>query len=332
MEIRKVQITGGSSFVITLPKDWANSMNIKKNDPLAIIPKPDGSLIITPQTSYEKTQRIKELDIDDVDNDALLFRLLIGAYIVGHSVIVVRSKKRIPPFVRECVRRFTQTSIGVEIIEETIGSITLKDLLDPSEMPFKKTIERMRILVSNMHNDALSALVNKDRMLAEDVIFRDKDVDRLQWLISRQFNMALRDVMLAKKMGVSTPEATSYFMISRIMERMADHAVRIAKNAIIILDNDINGEIISSIVLAGKKSNEIFNMSAESWSKKDIKIASRNVDIIRELVPLCKDINRKAFDQESEVALTIGYIADSIRRTGEYATDISEMVINSLME
>lgn len=33
MEIRRVQITGGSSYVITLPKEWATSQNIKKNDP-----------------------------------------------------------------------------------------------------------------------------------------------------------------------------------------------------------------------------------------------------------------------------------------------------------
>jgi phosphate uptake regulator len=34
MEIRRVQITGGSSYVITLPKEWIRTMNIKKNDQL----------------------------------------------------------------------------------------------------------------------------------------------------------------------------------------------------------------------------------------------------------------------------------------------------------
>ncbi len=42
MEIRKVQITGGSSYVVTLPKDWAESLKIKKNDPLGLIVQPDG--------------------------------------------------------------------------------------------------------------------------------------------------------------------------------------------------------------------------------------------------------------------------------------------------
>jgi hypothetical protein len=174
--------------------------------------------------------------------------------------------------------------------------------------------------------------MNKDRGLAEDVIFRDKDVDRLQWLISRQYNMALKDVMLAKKMEVSTSEATFYFLISRIMERMADHAVRVAKNVLVLIENEINGDIVQAISKASEKSIGIFNTSADSWSKKDIQGASHNIDLVRELIPLCKEINRMAFKHESEIALNIGHIADSIRRTGEYSADMSEIVINTLME
>jgi hypothetical protein len=36
--------------------------------------------------------------------------------------------------------------------------------------------------------------------------------------------------------------------------------------------------------------------------------------------------------QDTFVAIRVGYIAESIRRTGEYAGDISETVINLLME
>ncbi|MFZ1898459.1 AbrB/MazE/SpoVT family DNA-binding domain-containing protein, partial [Methanoregula sp.] len=37
MELRRVQMTGGSSFVVTLPKDWITEMRIKKNDPVGLI-------------------------------------------------------------------------------------------------------------------------------------------------------------------------------------------------------------------------------------------------------------------------------------------------------
>ena len=54
MEVRKVQKTGGSSYIITLPKEWVNSSNIKKNDALGMIVQTDGTLLITPKTIKEK--------------------------------------------------------------------------------------------------------------------------------------------------------------------------------------------------------------------------------------------------------------------------------------
>ena len=43
MEIRRVQMTGGASFVVTLPKDWAEQQKIKKNDPVGMTVQPDGT-------------------------------------------------------------------------------------------------------------------------------------------------------------------------------------------------------------------------------------------------------------------------------------------------
>jgi len=43
-------MTGGSSYVITLPKDWVESTHIRKNDPLGVIVQPDGTLLITKNT------------------------------------------------------------------------------------------------------------------------------------------------------------------------------------------------------------------------------------------------------------------------------------------
>ena len=63
MEIRKVQFTGGSSYVITLPKEWIESEKIKKNDPLGIEIEPDGTLLVTTAINQESVQRIKEFNL-----------------------------------------------------------------------------------------------------------------------------------------------------------------------------------------------------------------------------------------------------------------------------
>ena len=240
MELRKVQFTGGSSYVLTLPKDWIEAQKISKNDSLGVEVQPDGSLLITRSTDQEPAQKTKEFDLAGITEPAYLFRLLIGAYISGYTFIVIHSQQRLPPFVREVVRDFTQMTIGQEVIEETDTEIMLKDLLNPAEMPFDNTIRRMFMIVKAMHEDAITAIRSQNQTLANDVTARDNDVDRLHWLIARQTNMILSNAALSRKMNVSPVMALHYFTISRIIERIGDHAERIVFIAQPILTKKID--------------------------------------------------------------------------------------------
>ncbi|MCX6686955.1 MAG: AbrB/MazE/SpoVT family DNA-binding domain-containing protein, partial [Methanoregula sp.] len=104
MEIRRVQFTGGSSYVLTLPKEWIDAQKIKKNDPLGIEIQSDGTLLVTKTIEHEPLQRKLDIPVDGITEPAYLFRLLIGAYISGITTIVITSKERLPPFVRVVVR------------------------------------------------------------------------------------------------------------------------------------------------------------------------------------------------------------------------------------
>ena len=331
MEIRKVQVTGGSSYAVSLPKTWVKKLNIKKNDPLGLIIQPDGSLLITKKVNEEQEERIIEIDADSVDTPTYLFRCLIGAYIAGYTIIKIRSKDAIHPFVRTVTRKFTQVTIGQEVVEETNNSITIKDLLNPVEMPFEKSIRRMHLIVKNMHKNAIKILKNRDKTIAEDIFSRDDDVDRLHWLIARQHNMVSRDVNLARKMGITTEKVVNYFLISKIIERIGDHAVRIAKNILNFVDEKIDEKIIDAIESASDLALKIFDKSIDSFVERDIELANKNIDSLTKLASLCEKINTLALQQKGAVAISIGYIAESIRRTGEYATDISECAINHLI-
>jgi phosphate uptake regulator len=331
VEIRKVQITGGSSYVISLPKDWAKSLNIKKNDPLGLIAQSDGTLLITPKISGETVQRVKRFDVGRSSDPDFLFRCLIAAYIMGYTTILVTSPGRIHPAVRMAVRDFTQIAIGQEVAEENDASVTIKDLLNPVEMPFDNTLKRMYILVKGMHEDAIAALRTRNRALAEDIITRDNDVDRLQWLVARQYHLLLTDGNLAKRMGLSIGTATNYFMISRIIERIGDHAVNIATNTITLLEEDLDDSLIVDIESASEIALSIFHASIKSLFKKDILESNENIRAVARLVSKCEEISHNALHQKSLVAIPVGYIVESVRRLGEYSKDISENVINYLV-
>lgn len=332
MDVRKVQVTGGSSFVITLPKEWANSINLKKNDPLGIVVQPDGSLMISPPDKLESESSVKVFQVDDIKDHELLFRLLVGAYISGYNTIEVQSESRLTTEVREAVTRLTQTAIGLEILEEYDKSVILKDLVDPSEMRFRKTIERMRVLVKNMLGDCFIALSKKNANILNDIEMRDNDVDRLEWLISRQMNMAQRDNKVARKLGATPHEVINNFLIGRILERIGDHAIMISNNVRILIEDNVEDAISEQIVRAGEYAISLFSESVDVLFSQDIYAANANINHIRELVDICREINRIALDQEAETALAISLIAGSIRRTGEYSTDLSELTINILMD
>ncbi len=330
IETRKVQQTGGSSFIISLPKAWIQKHKIEPKDTIGILSQPDGNLLITPKINSEDYIKSKVFDVDDITESHYFFRLLIGAYIMGYSVITVKSSKKFEPFLRDSVVNFTKIAIGPEIVEESNNIIIIKDLLNPKEMPFEKTIRRMYILVQGMHEDAIKALETGDKNLADEVIKRDNDVDRLHWLIGRQSHIVLRDIVLCQKMGITLEDASHFHQISRFLERIGDHAVKIAKNVLLINFKKIDKELINDILKASKLSLELLGKSLDAWLQKSIIIANDNIEAIKKLISITEKINLNT-SNSTELSIAIGYILESIRRTGEYAGDISEIIINNLV-
>ena len=53
---------------------------------------------------------------------------------------------------------------------------------------------------------------------------------------------------------------------------------------------------------------------------------------MRVLKTLSEEINSIVLRQETADAIALGYINESVKRAGEYAADISENVINYLVE
>ena len=331
MEIRRVQITGGSSYVITLPKEWIKKANIKKNDPLGLLSQSDGTLLITPKMIEKQTQIFKIFNVNDRTNHDFLLRQLVGAYIAGYNSIKIVSQKKMPSKFRDSVRKFTQITIGQEVIEETDNSIILKDLLNPVEMPFNTTIKRMHIIVRSMHEDAINALMEGNKNIQEEMSLRDNDVDRLYWLVARQHNIILQNVNLAEKMGATIKMVLAYFLISKKIERMGDHVVKIAKNVAQIADSNLDENIMVKIQSASSLALDIFNKSIGAFFRKDISESNKNIDSVKKLEKICEEINKLTLNQKSDIVISVGYIVESIRRIGEYAEDISETTINYLI-
>ncbi|HOI58759.1 MULTISPECIES: phosphate uptake regulator PhoU [unclassified Methanoculleus] len=328
MEIRKVQITGGSSYIVSLPKQWIRSANIQKNDPVGLIIQPDGSLLITPKIGGEPTYRTRVFEVGATTDRTYLLRLLVGAYVAGFTAIRLESRGRMPPFALQLVREFTQMAIGQEVVGETDSSITIKDLLNPAEMPLENTLKRMHVLARGMQQDAMAAIRGRDAALARDVVVRDTEVDRLHWLVARQDNLIAIDAALSRRMGIPVHQATYYFQVSRIIERIADHATRVAHNALALIDREVEAATLDLMDDASALALDIFAWSMEAFHSGDIMKANTTLQKVRDLEEMTREISTRVLRYEAVTAIPVGQIADSIRRIGEYSGDICESVIN----
>jgi phosphate uptake regulator len=221
--------------------------------------------------------------------------------------------------------------IGPEVIEETSNTIILHDLSDPVELPQEKCVRRMHLIVDSMHKDAITALKDADVALARDVIDRDADVDRLYWMAVKQYNLILKDRKLSERIGVDVFEGMSLTMVARMIERIGDHAEKIAHNA---TQAAAPGKPMSGTEEIGKLSAQaikILDASMEAYFRKDIKSANQIIDMGERLVQQCQEMDVLGRAPSNGSVIVRTSVLDSIARTAMYATDIAEIAINGAM-
>ncbi len=332
MDIRKIQATGGSSYIVTLPKDWITENGLKKNDPVRMSRTSDGGLAIFPaSTVKDSSVNVKIIDIDGIGSETLLFRMLLGAYISGYGQIEVRSSGRLESGMVDAATRFIEMAIGVEIVEESSDRIVMKDLVDPGEMKFPRTVERMKVLVRNMLSDVMDMLETNDLSKAESIESRDREVDRIEWFISRQTNMTVRDTSTIHRMGVEPLDIYRNYTVSRTLERIGDHAVLMANHSSSLTREDDLKSVRFSIVRMGRQVIELFLRSVGAWVKVNLVEANEIVEEAAKLSKACNDQNKNVAGLSKDITMTVNMIMGSLSRISEYSADISELAINAAM-
>ena len=92
-EQRKLQVTGGSTFILSLPKDWAIRNELKRGSSMIVREEDDGSLSIAP-SSFPKKEKQDEAYIKASlnDNPDAIMRTAISAYLDGYNILHIRAQ------------------------------------------------------------------------------------------------------------------------------------------------------------------------------------------------------------------------------------------------
>jgi phosphate uptake regulator len=327
-EVRKLQLVGGSTYVLSLPKKWVDDMHLKTGDPVAIIKNANNSLSLLPPANIQSNNTRSIAIIGQKDSIESIQRKIIAMYLAGYHIIEIHTKGgRIQLNQKQAIRDLVRTNmIGTEIVESTPESITIQILTSP-ELSISDALKRMFLLTSTMHRQAIDALKEMDTELGEEIIHLDDEVDRFSLYIMRNLILAVEHERVLRDIGLQKPsDCISYRIVVKSVERIADHAVSIASR-VKFLKSTLESSILQKITKLSEESLKVFEDSIEALNKRDYILADTVASDANRIAEKEKEFT-DSLEESKKYSSVIKFVLEDIRRTAEYSSDIAEAVIN----
>src|SRR2546428_13078196 len=334
VELRKLQMTGGASYTVSLPKHWVKEQGLKVGDVVAVMPRSDSSLTLVPHDKIPAGQNhgseVVVAPLKDPSKEQVL-RTVLAQYLAGYDVIKIRfpptAKPDLRTYLRESARRMI---VGSEIIEESKDELIIQCLSTYGDLPSPKVISRMRLIAKLMLRDAVDSLKNRDIALAEEVIKRDEEVDRFYLFLIRQLTMAVLNRSLILEIGLADPrDCLVYRVVSKSLERIADHATTIARMTSEI-ESPLPQRLVGDLSKVSDLTSSVLEDALKSLTKVDGTVANTSIISAQRVEKDAEGVMDKLFDfrlnQKTVVAVRLAL--ESMKRISEYGEDVAEMTIN----
>ncbi|MFM8659213.1 MAG: PhoU domain-containing protein [Candidatus Nitrosotenuis sp.] len=336
-ETRRIQFTGKSSYIVSLPKQWITELGLKQGDQITITREGKSTLKIIPAKEQTKMAQGEEAVLEiarDEDNSAIV-RKLVSLYFLGYKTIQIKPKDdRLQPGQRNAIKSAVKGMLmGAEIISDSIDGITIQVLVNLLELTVDGAFKRMLHLAKSMLKDSLLAVREANLELAKEVIDSDDEVDRFGFYIVRQLKIAIQNEYMLREMGFTNArQCLGYRLVVKNIERTGDHAVLIAKD-LLEFKESVRKDAIDKIEDLTDFAISVLDQACLALFKEDFAQAEKAIEKALELHKYEKKIieSVKSIKDEEE-AYRIRRMAENIARIAEYASDIAEIVLNMNVE
>jgi phosphate uptake regulator len=326
MALRKLQKTGGGTFFVCLPKEWAERLSLKQGSVVSVEETAEGRLVIDPEYDAERTPQIVTLE-----PSPLLDREIVGKYLLGYDVIRIEAKDHVTTEQRDLVKQAVRRLVGLEIIEEDHKSIVMQCLLEPASLTPEKILRREYNFAAGMHRDAVTALIDGDVHLGGNVTARDDEVNRLYFLLVRILRTVIRDPRLSERLKITPIDCLDYRLVASFVEGIGDQSVQIADRLNSLKNVKLGTDVSKALQ---KLHNAIFNTHEDALKAlftRDIDLAE-NVRTRRdEIKKLSREVETQAKNEQDVniVGVVVSAVA-SLGRIYELSIDTADLVMPKL--
>lgn len=329
IEKRKVQLTGGSTYIISLPVTWIRDLGIKQGDELFFSQLQDRSLVLTPKPEPKDDVYSATIQVGLKDKRIDVIRLIISYYLVGYDIIKLVFQKAYSAndrkWIKESVRK---RLIALEVIEESSEWVLFQSLLNYTQFPLDRAMSNILRIVQSMLMDSKKALMELDRNLAREVIQRDIEVDRFYLLIVRQLKAALRNPELARDLGMSnTRECLGYRLVVKNIERIADHSEIIAEYSLKI--SKIAPEIMDQLTMICELNEKIFDTTIKCLDFKDMNSVNAIIEESQRSIESIRNLDKTILENPHlSDRIQFNSVSESLKRIAGHSADIAEVILN----
>lgn len=329
MVTRKIQLTGGSTYTVSLPKEWATDHDIEPGTEVHLHPHMDGSLVLRARHDENGKLAGARVAVDDLD-DSDLGRTIRSLYTAGFDSIAVIGGEAVEKTHRRTLRSIANQLIGIEIVEESADRVVLESLLNPVDVSIRQTVVQLQYTALSMHRNATALVTDSETEVTPgQVVERDTEADRLFAMVARHFNRSLSDLGEIDELGVERPTLFDYHTTARQLERVADHAERIALVAG-RLDAGPSSTVAEEMEAAGEEARRVVETAAnallgESGANRAYEALDRRDAVTDELARLDRVIHEDATVE----TYPLTHAVDSLVRTAEYGGNVAERAIQA---
>ncbi len=303
MQARKIQLIAGTTYTLSLPKQWVLKNHLKQGNDIYVHEKDDGTITIFPREIKKNSLNDISFNIDEY-NKTNISQILFSLYYLGVESITLFSKSEFSKESKSIVRKTLHYMSGTEITYEDKSKITIKVLLDRTKIDIFQVIYRIGLILEQSFANILEGLN------FEELRINEEEIDRLYHLIAKILTMSLVDSKILASSNVKNlPLIPSYFLMCKRLEHLGDNLYKMGEYLF-----KQKKQIENKTILTAHKEN--LSRCIEHLMKNHNKLFER---LPREKWTLLADKTSKIKDKEIQVDLI---------RNNRYIIDVEEELVN----
>ena len=321
-----------NSFYVYLPRSWCDEFKLTRQSEVQIERSLDGTLKITPPSiDSNHTEPLKLTLTKEQSKD--IVNLLVGSYMVGTSELELECDDGLDMTTRGEISKWIRRLPGFEILDEHSKSFVLSDTSEKQVITpiLRRQFATTKYMLNGLHN----MIVSGDTQDHSRIVDRDEDVDRHRYFVERLCHIVLRDPSYARRIALSSPDALSFSLAAKYVERIADHICAAIQELIQIkkLSPKLKKMATELVQVFDETNTSFFSIDSTKRKEKKLDIATSSKSALRTLKKantLAESLQKSGSSRKEKTAHEI-VLTLHLERITSYCADIVEIGINRII-